>query len=199
MKKTLNFWIATLTCLVALATVVAGTYAVYTSSDRIENKMKIALCNAKIFEEFDGREKSVVITNTGETPLIIRANAEMVCKNGDIVLNPEKIASAEYNYLLEDQEYPADKWIYGNDGWYYYTRLLMPGEITAELVHITVSIEDDLSDEENVLYNNAKLEVPVQLEYHYPHKINDQYPHETNWNIEDTFIKSMLVSLADTI
>ena len=199
MKKSLKLWVAVFSCCVALATVIMGTYATFTSSDIVENKMRIALCNSKIIEKFDGNEKSVFITNVGETPLLVRANAEMVCKNGNLALDAEKIADAEYTNLLDGEDFPADKWVYGNDGWYYYSRLLHPGETTAELVHIMISSDVDLSDEEQVLYNNAELDVPVQLEYHYPHKIEGEYPHEENWNLEDGFVKDMLRSLADLI
>ena len=200
MKNTVKFFIAVSVCLLAIATIVAGTYAFYVSEDQLENRMKMAICSSKIVEEFDGTEKSVVITNTGTSPLIVRANAEMVCTNEEITLNPEKIAKAEYNNLLEE-EYPADKWIYGNDGWYYYTKILRPNEATSELIHIKILPEDEweLSKEERTVYDGANIDVPVQLEYHYPHIVNGEYPHEDSWNITDSNIKEMLRSFANSI
>lgn len=185
------------TIVAVVSTAVVGTYAFYTSSDEITNKMRVANPTAKIIEEFDGKEKSVVITNTGNAPVLVRANAEMVCTNDGIALDPSKVADQDYKNLLEEGTYPADKWVKGNDGWYYYAKILYPNETTSELVHIKISINDELTAEEKVVYKNADFEVPVRMEYHYPHFINGKYPHEDNWHIEDENIQEMLRKLVN--
>ena len=197
MKKSLKIFSIVATIIVAAGAIVAGTYAFYTSYDEVSNRMEMTKPHANIIEEFDGKEKSVVISNTGKTPLLVRASAEMVCTNEGIALDPNRVAKAEYNNLLGSENYPADKWVKGEDGWYYYAKLLQPGESTSELVHILISVGDDLSDEEKVMYENATFEVPAKLEYHYPHIIDEKYPHEINWHVSDGFIKEMLRDLAD--
>ncbi len=199
MKKPLKIFSIVATLVIAVGTIVAGTYAFYTSYDEVSNRMEMSKLHANIIEEFDGKEKSVVVSNTGETPLLVRASAEMFCTNEGIALDPNRVAEANYNNLLGLEDYPTDKWVKGEDGWYYYSKLLQPGESTSELVHILISVGDDLSDEEKVMYENATFEVPVKLEYHYPHIIDGKYPHEINWNVSDSFIKEMLRDLADKI
>jgi len=116
MKKILKkHHIFAISLLFALSGITAVTYSFYADNDSLTNQMKLGIQSGEILEEFDGKEKKVFVENTGTTPLLVRANAKMVCTNDGIVLDASKIAIADYN--LTD-------WMDGDDGWYYYTKVL---------------------------------------------------------------------------
>jgi len=190
MKKILKkHHIFAISLLFALSGITAVTYSFYADNDSLTNQMKLGIQSGEILEEFDGKEKKVFVENTGTTPLLVRANAKMVCTNDGIVLDASKIAIADYN--LTD-------WMDGDDGWYYYTKVLQPDERSAILVHINTDTQNVPEDEET-LYEGAQLDVPVNFEYYFPLNDGSEYSHETAWNIDDASIEvqEMLRQLVD--
>jgi len=212
-----NILIITLSLAVCVITGV--TYSFYTDSDFVENKMELGFSKGEIVEEFDGVEKMVWVKNTGTTPLLVRANARMVCTNGDIVLNPNKIATATYNTYDEKNPEDTTFWIDGGDGWYYYSKLL-PAECMENLneyyhnvlgsttdVLVNIELNEDATDileaEEKLMYDGAELNVPVNFEYYFPLKIIEDgeeiYTHEEAWNIVNASkeVQDLLRTLVD--
>lgn len=198
---------------VTLSLTTTGTYSFYTNGDTLANKIKLGEALGKIVEEFNGNEKMVWVRNTGTKPLLIRANARMICTNEDIILDATKIANALYN-TTPTNEGDKNYWVDGEDGWYYYTKLLPANEMnnldsnyyndladsttTDILVHITIDT-DNLPIDEKTLYDNSKLEVPVNFEYYFPLKTDeDIYTHEEAWNItSNSPVYEMLRILVD--
>ena len=161
--------------LLALSVITAVTYSFYVDKDEVTNNMAMGIQEGDIVEEFDGYKKKVFVQNTGTTPILVRANARMVCTNESIVLNPNKIATAEYN--LTD-------WMDGGDGWYYYKKILQPKETSEILVYITTYTQD-IPEDEKTLYDGAQLDVPVNMEYYKALNDGTEYAHEIAWNLED--------------
>ena len=187
------------TCLIALSIMTAVTYSFYTDGDSIDNEMKLGVSRGEIVEDFDQEEKKVWVKNTGTTPLLVRANFKMVLTNDEVVLDASKVATATYN-LTSHGEGDTTYWIDGNDGWYYYNKLL-PHKGMADLndefyntliadptlTEILVHIETDtqnIPEDEKSLYTGAQLDVPVNFEYYFPLKVGDTYTHEEAWNID---------------
>ena len=201
------------TCFVALSIMTAITYSFYTDGESIDNKMKLGVSRGEIVEEFDKKEKKVWVKNTGTTPLLVRANFKMVLTNGEVVLDASKITTATYN-LTSRGEGDTTYWVDGNDGWYYYNKLLphknmtdldedyyntliTDPTLTEILVHIETDTQALLGDEES-LYENSELDVPVNFEYYFPLKVDDTYTHEEAWNIDGSSdIGLMLRELVD--
>lgn len=187
-------YIFAISLLLALSVITAVTYSFYVNKDEIINKMKLGIQVADIVEEFDGEEKEVFVENTGTTPILVRANAKMICTNESIVLNANKIATADYN--LTD-------WMDGGDGWYYYTKILQPKETSEILVHVTTDTQD-IPEDEKSLYEGAQLDVPVNMEYYKPLNDGTEYAHEVAWNLDniapdDTELQAVRDMLRDLI
>jgi len=181
MKNILNKTnILAIVILGSLSLMTAVTYSFYKGADTVDNKMKMGFSTAEIIEAFDGDEKIVRVQNTGTTPLLVRVNSKLILTNGDIILDASKIANAEYNTGNEDGN--DTHWIDGKDGWFYYSKLLLSGDTSERFVHITTDL-NKVPDDEKSLYNNSKLDVPVNLEYYLPLKDGDIYTHEEAWNI----------------
>lgn len=215
MKNILNkFNVLIFTLVFSLSIITAITYSFYTDSDTVDNKMELGFSKAEIEEDFTGTKKVVCAKNTGTTPLLIRANSKMICTKGEVVLDANNIADANYNISPKGAN-DTTYWIDGKDGWYYYNKLLPSGNmsdlndkyystletdttLTEELVVIEVNTEKKLPKGEEDFYDGAKLDVPVNLEYYFPLKDGDIYTHEDAWNITDSSpVYSILRELVD--
>jgi len=205
-----------LTLVVAFSVVTAVTYSFYIDDDSVENTMKAGVTSGKVIETFDGIKKQVWAQNTGTTPLLVRANARMICTNGNIVLDATKIATATFNTKPSPDETDTTYWVDGGDGWYYYSRLLpaegmtnlneyyhnVVGSTTDILATIELKLDEKLSSkDEESLYDGAALDVPVNLEYYIPLMTvsgeEEIYSHEKPWNIDraSSKVKQMLRTL----
>ena len=111
-------------------------------------------------ENWDGTsyEKNVVIKNTGKSDSLVRVS--LVSRWVDKHENP---FSGDTSIVKFTPENPRN-WINGNDGYYYYNKILTSGESTTPLLE-EVSLDlTNLSEEEKNLYEDKQLIVDVNSE-----------------------------------
>lgn len=138
MSKRIKFFAAAAACILSAA---AGiTYAYLTSADDAENTFDAAKVDIKIVEEFDPPEdpvpgdvikKSPKVHSDSDTDCYVRIRVELTNDAGSIC-EPPIINSG---------------WSYSEDGYYYWDKVLAPGQDTGTLFD-TVKIKDGIKKEE---------------------------------------------------
>lgn len=132
-------------CLALLLTAYI-TYATLFSSNALLNKFKTMTYNVSLEEEFydDWGTKKVYINNKDlENSLILRVNyAEVWSKevDGKLLYLSNKVNGQD----VVDKKWTStftDNFIKGSDGWYYYKKLLKPGEKILLLEEINLDDE----------------------------------------------------------
>ncbi len=168
------------------------TLAYFYNRGTFENKFKSSAYNVELNEEFNNNwgKKEVNITNKDETPIILRINYNEIwvekkqtnLSKNQIDNNPNngscrtKISSNETNKytlsnIIDGEEVVTKSWtstwndfIEGNDGWYYYNKILYANESIKILENI--SLRNDLVSSSNCYedYNNYEYELSFNYE-----------------------------------
>lgn len=189
MKKTKkNKKLYVVTCL-SLATVLGGTLAYFNTNSSIVNTFKTALYQNEIIEKFESpitwtpgttTEKSVKVTNTGNTDMAIRASfsEKWVNANGE-----ELSLKDEENNIAAIIDFNTT-WQKAEDGYYYYgskdnLTKLMPDDTSSSFINsvtfnenIKVSLKEIISDDGQTItyqsdgngYDNAQYILTLKLE-----------------------------------
>ena len=114
-KKSILIVLAVLLVFIAV-TPIRESLAYFTAYDEAEGNGTVDLVwSTTIVESFPyDRDKNITILNTGETPVIVRV----------------QVFSGEFaaTYSVED-----GKWIQEDDGWWYYSEILEPGDESSAL------------------------------------------------------------------
>ncbi|MEG0284886.1 MULTISPECIES: hypothetical protein [Vagococcus] len=150
--------------LIAIAS--ASTYAWFTTSDSKENQFKSnfkyevvlvdKFATPETFEFGNPYPKAVSVKNTGDIPAFARLLVFPEFKKGDEILPIDESLGIKYNISANSD------WLLGEDGFYYYTKIIKPGEESPVLFdEVTV---DSLSDEAKELYSGAEFSIDVKLE-----------------------------------
>jgi len=103
------------TVVVALAIVMAGTFAWFTDSDEVVNKMKLANFDVKITEEWEEEEwqnlepdaevdKVMRVSNNGSAPAVVRVSLSETlqlfeAEEGELVIHWEAAPTTEEGYV----------------------------------------------------------------------------------------------------
>lgn len=167
--------------------VVGSTYAYWTKTSNIENPFDTNSFGSTIVENFNPADgegwqpgstvtKVVTAKNTGNTPLVVRANLEETwTRKGEaaayITRKPEAAAEAAspvYSYYQQDvtdgltaadrsvvnKTFNTANWTYNEkDGWWYYNELLPGGKSSAAwLEAVQLSPDADMGKMEQVKY-----------------------------------------------
>lgn len=153
--------------------VIGISYALYTSQKEIENIFKSSAYDVALEEEFydDWGTKKVSIVNkdSESTPVIIRVNYDEVWSkniNGTIVNLSNTVVTengTERTVILNTPTDFQTNFIDGNDGWYYYTKVLNPNESVNLLESITLN-EDAIK---NSPYYEDYQSFDYQLSYNF--------------------------------
>lgn len=109
--------LSVLTAAVMLVVLLSATtvFAYFTDYEEAVGGLPIILGEqTELTEEFEGLDKHVTIKNTGETEVVVRA----------------RIIGDEDRRMTVT---PGENWV-KKDGYYYYKKVLLPGEETTELV-----------------------------------------------------------------
>ncbi len=166
------------------------TLAYFYNRGTFENKFKSSAYNVELNEEFNNNwgKKEVNITNKDETPIILRINYNEIWvekKQTNLSENQidnnsnscrTKISSNETNKytlsnIIDGEEVVTKSWtstwndfIEGNDGWYYYNKILYANESIKILENI--SLRNDLVSSSNCYedYNNYEYELSFNYE-----------------------------------
>lgn len=148
MKK--KIFIVTLACVLACVSSFGATYAYLIARDEALNKFTIGETEVEITEEYTpppklepGIEftKKPMVTNTGNLPCYVRMRADFSTSVAETFCEPLDIDTVNWQYN-------------NTDGYYYYTKLLYPGEKT-ESLFTTVTLKETKDD--GTAYTEADL------------------------------------------
>lgn len=159
-------------CLLALAALLGfgAVYAYLTYQKSLMNRFTVGVNEITVTEDYNppdeiipGKEtefkKAVNARNTGNTPCYIRVRLEysdsdmmQYCEN---ILNDHSAPAGDWGDFIE--EYSEGNWVYGTDGYYYYTKKVEPGESTSYLmetvrVNAPIDAPEELNDFEIYVY-----------------------------------------------
>lgn len=117
MKKR-NMLMAALAAVMVLALSVPSALAYFTTYTTAKGTVTLHLSDkTRIVEEVDDSQKKVTIVNEGEVPLRVRA----------LAFAPDAV-SVQENYGNNPD------WTKADDGYWYYGKILQPGESTSQLI-----------------------------------------------------------------
>lgn len=178
--------------LVFVTTTISLAY--FTSKENKENKFSIGSIQTKINEDFDKNseevknlstiavKKKVCIENTGKNPVLVRViitpQWEKTDENGNIIGN---IVSASNQVQLNFSNDISKNWIKGNDGYYYYNKVLEPKETTSYLLE-SVQLKDNIPSDEKDEYKDRELAINVSSE---ATQVNEKALNN-KWNLKET-------------
>lgn len=138
---------AVLTLVLAFAVVgvaVGGVIAWLSASNQVANQFEVGTVTPTVNEEFDEHttKKNVSVTNSGNVPIYVRAQIHIYWQdaNGNQLWD-EPEAGTDYEIKWGPT---GSKWVEGDDGFYYWTEPLQPGEKNA-----TANLIDSLTDANN--------------------------------------------------
>lgn len=144
------------------------TYASWRAQGETVNSVSMASVKGQIIEEFEQDQvvypngtvdKVVQVKNTGTVDALPRVKVETAWgdgrdENGRLIVNPE--LSTENIEIT----YNTEQWIYrAEDGWFYYSRVLKPGETTEPLLE-----SFRVSEETGGAYRNKQADIVVSME-----------------------------------
>ena len=189
MRKTKNNKkIFVVTCL-SLATVLGGTLAYFNTSSSIVNTFKTALYQNEIVEKFESpitwtpgttTEKTVKVTNTGNTDMAIRATFTEKWVNA----NGEELSLKDENDNIAAIIDFNTTWTKNEDGYYYYgskdnLTKLMPDDTSSSFINsvtfnenIKANLKETVSEDGQTItyqsdgngYDNAQYTLTLKLE-----------------------------------
>lgn len=173
MGKTING--VTAAGAIALAAVLGfgGTYAYFTYLRETKNRFTVGYNEITVTEEYDPPDeivpgedtvfsKKVQVENTGTVPCYVRVRLEysdsgmkQFCTN---ILGEKRAPAEEWGESIE--EISGGKWVFGEDGWYYYRDILAVGERTALLlerveIHVPQERGEEAKEFEILVYGES--------------------------------------------
>ncbi len=193
--------------IILLFTTTVASLAYFSSKESKKNKFTIGSISTKINENFDKDsakdvspneeiKKVVSVKNTGKNPVIVRVIInpqwdEEVDKNGKVT---KFTTSASNQIQLNFSDAWKEDWIKDSDGYYYYNKILNPGESTSDLLK-SVSLKNDISQEDRRNFENRSFSVNVSSEAIQVNK--DALRKE--WNINNTISDATINKLDEII
>ncbi len=154
--------------MICLSIISVGTLTYFTAEERTHNKITMGGIDIAIVETYDdwvqdendpnlykinnaepGQrwEKAVAVKNIGENNVWVRAQISLSITLADGVTKGD----ARYINLVTDNT----KWSYdSNDGLYYYTEILSPGETTENILNL-IELDGAMGNE----YMNCTIEI----------------------------------------
>lgn len=161
--------IITLLIIVSMS-IIGITIAFFTSSTYFENKFQASVYNVSIEEEFynDWGTKKVNFINKDSTPVVIRVSYSELwhLKNEDSSKVTKKLSNKINNQDVVEKQWTTswDSFIQGDDGWYYYPRVLQEGDNLQILESITLNTDliKDLTSYND--YSTSKYELDFSFE-----------------------------------
>lgn len=138
-----------LVSLLAACTVAAtGTIAYLTTATApVVNTFSPTNTVIEIPEGFDGETKSnVTVKNKGDIPVYIRAAVVITWEKSDTEIHPQKpVENTDYimNWGNDSNTTTlGPDWVKGEDGFYYYTKVVQPNASTSTLIDSCVEAEN---------------------------------------------------------
>lgn len=132
-------------------TAIGGVYAWSKLSASVTNKINTPTVDVEVVEEFDEQakvdwyqsvDKKVQFKNTGTAPVFIRVSYVELWKDASdkvlsSVVNGQEIVKKNWTNAWKNE------WVDGNDGWFYYKKVLQPNDLCSKIL---ISLEFDSSN-----------------------------------------------------
>lgn len=201
-RKRIKVGAISILLLICIVTVQKISYASLTSKDKVTNTLNLGDINIEVIETFtppknwngDEYSKAVKIKNNSTSPALIRVSIipRWVDEKGNAWPGDTNLVTLNYetnNITANQSTTKNDKWIYGNDNYYYYNRTVANNEETKQILK---SVSANIPEELQERYKNKTLIVDVKAEAVQATK--DAYKRTWN-NIENQGIHKMLENL----
>lgn len=143
-------------------TAIGSVYAWSKLSASVTNKINTPTIDVEVIEEFDEQttvdwyqpvDKKVQFKNIGTAPIFIRVSYVELWRNTNnqvlsSIVNGQEIVKKNWTDAWKNE------WIDGNDGWFYYKKILQPNNLCSKIL---TSLEFDSSNLGNLtdIYGNA--------------------------------------------
>lgn len=201
-RKRIKVGAISILLLICIVTVQKISYASLTSKDKVTNTLNLGDINIEVIETFtppknwngDEYSKAVKIKNNSTSPALIRVSIipRWVDEKGNAWPGDTNLVTLNYetNNITANQNITKnDKWIYGNDNYYYYNTIVLKDKQTTQILKsVSAKIPEELQER----YKNKTLIVDVKAEAVQATK--DAYKRTWN-NIENQGIHKMLENL----
>lgn len=185
--------------LISIVILTSSTFAFFVSKDTATNNFKVQDLTIKIEEpnwkepdSWNGEDitKDAHVTNTNTIPEFIRVAIEprFADEDGNFYMGNVNDITFTYDNLTEDST-ESNKWINGNDGYFYYTSIVKEGESTT---HIIKSLKLNISEIDSDKYDGLTLNAVVRAEA----VISNSSAFKTNWKIKNDKIIEMYTRLS---
>lgn len=201
-RKRIKLGAISILLLICIVTVQKISYASLTSKDKVTNTLNLGDINIEVSENFtppkdwNGAEynKEVKIKNNSTAPALIRVSIipRWVDEKGNSWPGDTNLVTLNYetNNITANQNTINDnKWIYGNDNYYYYNTIVAKDKETKQILK---SVSANIPEELKERYKNKTLIVDVKAEAVQATK--DAYKKTWN-NIENQGIHKILENL----
>ena len=117
-----------------IVTIIAGTIAYHMVLNSRKNTFEQGFIKTEIIENFNSGnniKENVLIKNTGNTPMYVRASILYLFENSDgQILDEKPVKDTDYTINFSS----SSNWILSNDGYYYYKLPIEPGSNTDILI-----------------------------------------------------------------
>lgn len=166
MKKLMKI-IVPAACLIAAFASFGVTYSYLIANDAKLNEFSVGENDIEIIEEFEAPEelkpgitfpKEPSVRNTGDLPCLVRMRVDFSDSNAEDFC----VLKYDGNYGVNRTGGWTDKYKYV-DGYYYYTKILQPGESTPPLFD-EVYIKDEKDQEGNPKYEMIDFDIMIYVE-----------------------------------
>lgn len=165
-KKIKFALILTSACLVLA---IGYTFAYYNSTTSIANKMATKEVAVEIIEKFsqgseflpgEEVEKQVRFANVGESDALIRVryNENWTDQAGNNVSGDVELVNKVWT------NYWQSEWVDGNDGFYYYNKVLKPGTQTNIILDSLALLDEASNDRHAFDYSGLIYQITFELE-----------------------------------
>lgn len=197
-KKKTKIFIITILSLSLIAIITGLTISAFKSKEKITNTFKAADVDVSIKEEFKpccGDKKVWIENNTGYDCLIrVSITESWVDKNNNLVIQETPEGLATINFSADKDQ----NWIKGNDGYYYYKKILKANSKTENLTEsVTFNYDNDCANK----YEGFRFNVDVKAEAVQPNKIKDEagdyYAFDKMWYDLDEEVRNELINIVD--
>ncbi|MFR0018962.1 MAG: BsaA family SipW-dependent biofilm matrix protein [Paraclostridium sp.] len=201
-RKRIKVGAISILLLICIVTVQKISYASLTYKDKVTNTLNLGDINIEVCEKFtppedwngDEYSKAVKIKNNSTSPALIRVSIipRWVDEKGNAWPGDTNLVTLNYetnNIIANQNTIKNNKWIYGNDNYYYYNTIVANDEETEQILK---SVSANIPEELQERYKNKTLIIDVKAEAVQATK--DAYKKTWN-NIENQEIHIMLESL----
>lgn len=173
-RKRIKVGVISILLLICIVTVQKISYASLTSKDKVINTLNLGDINIEVIEMFtppkdwngDEYRKAVKIKNNSTSPALIRVSIipRWVDEKGNAWPGDTNLVTLNYetnNIIANQNTTENNKWIYGNDNYYYYNTIVANGEETQQILK---SVRANIPEELKERYKNKTLIVDVKAE-----------------------------------